>query len=434
MYASAVLRLVRPAAPIWGSCCRLLTPPVSAAPALALYDKHFSQPNLNLVRPVSFFNKLPAEHIWKGVTSVSNAGAKKGRGRGAGRKKVKDLNKGQVIGLGRANMVWPGLSAPVIQGNELVRQQKLPPDPDRHANILKMRDSVIGFRFLKLSSLERGWSGTKMPGRKLGPPDPIGENVFEGFETKCLEFKSLLTMRGPLGRVRRVSAMVVTGNNQGLAGFSVGKSRDGVAALRKARNRAGQKLMYFNLFNGHTVYHDFFTQFGKSKIFVTKKPEGHGLKCHRVIKTICEVLGIKDLHCKVEGSTNTQHLTKAFFIGLLKQKTHQQLAEEKKLHLVEFRKEKEYFPKVVGSPSVVREKTDSNEVLNFTQYVLDNRVVLKRKKYPPFYTKLPHWVISLKKFEKRRNHEKIRMDLLIERGELKSFLNDKYPKVEKVAD
>ena len=47
---------------------------------------------------------------------------------------------------------------------------------------------------------------------------------------------------------------------------------------------------------------------------------GYGLRCHRAVKTICELIGIKDLHCKVEGSTkNIQALTKGFFKALAKQ-------------------------------------------------------------------------------------------------------------------
>jgi small subunit ribosomal protein S5 len=42
-----------------------------------------------------------AEHIWKSVTSVSNAGKKRGRGKGAGKKRAKNLNRGQVIGVGK---------------------------------------------------------------------------------------------------------------------------------------------------------------------------------------------------------------------------------------------------------------------------------------------------------------------------------------------
>ena len=73
---------------------------------------------------------MPATQLWKGVISVSNAGKKRGRGKGAGRKVAKDLNRGQIIGFGKANIQWPGLNAPIIRGRELVQQQKLPEDPD----------------------------------------------------------------------------------------------------------------------------------------------------------------------------------------------------------------------------------------------------------------------------------------------------------------
>ena len=40
------------------------------------------------------------EELWTSVTSVSAAGAKKGRGKRVGRKKMTDLNRGQVLGTG----------------------------------------------------------------------------------------------------------------------------------------------------------------------------------------------------------------------------------------------------------------------------------------------------------------------------------------------
>ena len=43
---------------------------------------------------------MPADKLWKGVTSVSNAGKKQGRGKGMGKKVAKNLNRGQVIGVG----------------------------------------------------------------------------------------------------------------------------------------------------------------------------------------------------------------------------------------------------------------------------------------------------------------------------------------------
>lgn len=43
---------------------------------------------------------VTADQLWKGVTSVSNAGKKQGRGKGVGKRMAKNLNRGQVIGVG----------------------------------------------------------------------------------------------------------------------------------------------------------------------------------------------------------------------------------------------------------------------------------------------------------------------------------------------
>lgn len=341
----------------------------------------------------------------------------------------RDLNRGQIIGVGRANIVWPGLSTAIVRGKEIVQQQQLPPDPEREEKIFKLRDSTANTRSFKINSLDRGWSGYRMPGRSIGPPDPIGEDEFEGFDTIVIEMKQVLIMKGNLGRKRRMSVFVVTGNKNGLAGFGAGKSIENRPAMRKAKNRAGQKLIHFEPCNGHTIYHDFFAQFSKTKIFAKRLPEGAGLICHRAIKVCCQLIGIKDMFARVEGSNCVHHIVKAFFVGLLQQKTHQQLAEEKKLLVVEQKNETGYLPRVVARPTECRKSTDIgiNEVTNLTQYALGDRVVLRRKKYPPFYTKMPHWQIYLKKYEYYRNKEQVRLNILAEYGELRSFLTDKYP-------
>ncbi|XP_011303580.1 28S ribosomal protein S5, mitochondrial [Fopius arisanus] len=384
-------------------------------------------PVKNFVRNVSFFNEYPADRLWKSATHVSNAGRK--RGRAKSRRIIKNLNKGQVIGVGKKNMLFPGLNSPVLRGRELVYHQKLPDNPDYEKALFTARDAMVKRRRIKLTPLERGWTGAKAGGRSIGPPDPVGEETFEGFDTRILEYKMVSVMTGNLGRKRRVSTMVITGNGNGLAGFSLGKASEGRAALRMAKNRAVMKLMYINRYKEHTVHHDFFTQFGKTKIFVTKKAEGYGLVCHRAIKTCCEIIGIKDLYAKVEGSRCLQHIIKAFFIGLLQQKTHEQLAEEKQLHLVELKAENGNYPVVVASPSIVRkpEEIPSTEVMDFTQYVMGGKVVYKKKKYPPFYTRLASWTVRLRKTAYLRNKDEVRTRLYAEHGELRSFMTDKYP-------
>lgn len=286
-----------------------------------------------------------------------------------------------------------------------------------------------GRRRYKLSNEERGYSGHKLAGRSVGAPDPLMGYVFEGFDTRAVEFKIVNVMRGNLGRYRRHSCFVVTGNGNGVAGFALGKSQDPKAAIRKAKNRAAQKLMTIPICEGRTVYHDFFCQFGDTKIYVYKKPIGHGIKTQRVIKTICQMLGIKDLAAKCEGSTNPQHIVKAFFLGLLQQKTYEQMAEDKKLYLVEFSKDTNFFPKVVGVPSQCRKKNEiiKNEILDFKQYCMNGKVVLRKPYQVTFYKKLPTYNIFLKRAEKRRSHDPIKHDLRTRYGELRSFLTDKYP-------
>lgn len=153
------------------------------------------------------------------------------------------------------------------------------------------------------------------------------------------------------------------------------------------------------------------------------------MKCHRVIKTLCEIIGIKDLAAKIEGSTNVNSTTKAFLLGLIRQKTHEQIAEEKQLHLVEIRKDNNYFPTVLASPTKVRksEEVDKSEVLDWTQYCFDGKVIYKKKKYPPFYSTYYSYKIHLKKKEKERLQDHVKLQLLARYGEIRSFLTDKYP-------
>ena len=57
---------------------------------------------------------------------------------------------------------------------------------------------------------------------------------------------------------------------------------------------------------------------------VRQKPPGHGIQASRLVKSICDVLGIKDLEVVIEGADkNFNHITKAFFLGLMRQRTHQ---------------------------------------------------------------------------------------------------------------
>lgn len=85
---------------------------------------------------------------------------------------------------------------------------------------------------------------------------------FEGFDTKVLESKTVFNMTATYGRKRQHSVLVVTGNKQGLGGFALGKALEPKTAIRKAKNRAGQKMLNVHLFRNHTSteLHNYFLQ------------------------------------------------------------------------------------------------------------------------------------------------------------------------------
>ncbi|XP_051831749.1 28S ribosomal protein S5, mitochondrial isoform X1 [Antechinus flavipes] len=303
-------------------------------------------------RQYSFFTKLTAEELWKGALAETGAGARKGRGKRSKKKRRKDLNRGQIIGEGRSGFLWPGLNAPVLKQGVIqgVVQRSKEEQEKIHAEMIQQRDEWDKKKKKKVKR-GRGWSGNSWGGISLGPPDP-GPNgeTYEDFDTRILEIRSVFNMTAKEGRKKSVRALVVVGNGKGAAGFAVGKAPDRVNAFRKAKNRAIHYLHYVERYEDHTIYHDISLTFKKTHLRMKKQPRGYGLHCHRAIITICRLIGIKDLYAKVTGSVNLINITRGLFHALSKQETHQQLAEKKSLHVVEFREECGPLPIVVASP------------------------------------------------------------------------------------
>lgn len=299
----------------------------------------------------SVFTRRTGEELWKSVVTQSNAAAKSGRGkRGKMRRRI-DLNRGQKIGDGPSPWTLPGLNAPL---SEKVAPQ---PENEEYFNLLS-EQRKLNERPLRRRQhpLERGWTSAKFGGRKLGPPDPIGEQSFEEFETYVLEFKRVCHMDATAGRKYSYTCLVVTGNGKGLAGFAMGKSSIVNQAQSKARNKAILRLQYVNMNEGHTIFHKIYSKFHASHLFIEPRPEGHGVRgapihCHRVISTICKALGLKDLSVVVEHSKeNTLAMVRGFFAALRAQKTIQQLSDEMRLHCVEYRAENDFWPTLIASP------------------------------------------------------------------------------------
>jgi len=390
----------------------------------------------------SFFNKSSGEDIWKAMSGVSAQGKKRGRARNMLKKT--DLNRGQIIGFGKKKMDFPGLTSnPIIGPRQNQEAKKIGEMKDTvytryEEELTKTRELGSQKRKRRRATpLERGWAGGKIAGKKFGAPVAVNKELsFDNFSSVILEFKTVFKMTGNLGRVRRTSALMVTGNGNGTVGYSLTAGRYGQNArtLKAAVNRSGLRLLNIERYEERTVFHDFYSQFGKTRLFVEQRPYGYGIAAHRGIKAICELAGIKDIYCKLEGSRNMQHMTKAFILGLLRQKTHQALADEKKLHLIEMRPEEDYYPRLVASPSDGKVRTQAeiehNEVLDFKMMSYEGHLPMERKNRNPFEGHIT-WDLRQRRGWAREAHEKVRRRMRVENGDVygavRTHLYEKYP-------
>lgn len=373
--------------------------------------------------PVSFFCKTTASKVWKSVVSVSAAGRKRGRGRGKGL--TKDFNLGQEIGLGRRKIIAEGLNVRVAKDRTLKNVEEIGDNEEEFRQRLE-EGRHVGLRGKKFKEkpIDRGWSGRKSHGRQAGQPDDYNETEFEGFQSTVLMLRPLFGMSGVLGRTKRMHALVVTGNGNGLAGFSTALGKDGRSVVRHARNRAAQALVSVPIYDNHTVMHNFFSRYYFTTVFVERKPKGYGIKAHRIIKAICEAFGIKDIYAKVEGRTSNQiNLTKAFFLGLMNQRNYQQMANEKQLHLVELRDEEFNNPIVLASPEG-RVRTDdeieaSRENIDFTYYIYEGKIRSVPVKPPFTFVNHPDYYRHLDKVDLTKNKEMTKLQLAARYGDKK---------------
>uniref|UniRef100_A0A3Q3WBY1 Small ribosomal subunit protein uS5m n=1 Tax=Mola mola TaxID=94237 RepID=A0A3Q3WBY1_MOLML len=280
----------------------------------------------------SFFNKLTAEELWRGVLAESGAGARKGRGKRTKRKLKRDLNRGQKLGEGRGGFLWPGLNTPVIRDGTLQSMSRRGEAEQQEVQ------ADLG------TARHNTHKHTLHPGLKspiqscLGPPDP-GPNGGKHLHS----IETVFNMTAKEGRKRSISCLVAVGNGNGAAGSTL-------ININTAKNRAIHYLYYIERYNNDTIYHDIESKFKRTTLRMKKQNEGYGLHCHRAVITLCKLIGIKDMYCKVEGSVNLLNITRALFTGLANQETHQVLANKKQLHVVEFQSQRGPLPMVVASP------------------------------------------------------------------------------------
>ena len=142
------------------------------------------------------------------------------------------------------------------------------------------------------------------------------------------------------GRRFAFSALVVVGNQTGSIGVGYGKSKQVPNAIKKATETAKNNLFKISLREGRTLHHDVLGKDGAGKVLLRSAPSGTGIIAGGPIRSICEVLGIKDIVAKSLGSSNPINVLRACVKGLKNQNSPKLIAKIRGKNISEITKKK----------------------------------------------------------------------------------------------
>ena len=118
------------------------------------------------------------------------------------------------------------------------------------------------------------------------------------------------------GRAFGFSAIVVVGDENGVVGHGLGKSKEVATAIAKAIEDAKKNLVRIPLNKG-TLPHEQKGKDGGARVFIKPASQGTGVIAGGAVRAVLEAVGIHDVLSKSQGSSNPHNVVKATFDALL---------------------------------------------------------------------------------------------------------------------
>jgi len=134
------------------------------------------------------------------------------------------------------------------------------------------------------------------------------------------------------GRTFGFSAIVVVGNEDGVVGHGLGKSKDVASAIAKAIEDAKKNLVRIPIIK-KTLPHEQKGKYGGAKVFLKPASHGTGVIAGGAVRAVLESVGVHDVLSKSQGSSNPHNVVKATFDALLQLRDANSIAKERGITL-----------------------------------------------------------------------------------------------------
>jgi small subunit ribosomal protein S5 len=130
------------------------------------------------------------------------------------------------------------------------------------------------------------------------------------------------------GRIFSFAAITVVGDGNGRIGIGRGKAREVPVAIQKALESARKNMRDVVLKDG-TLHYQVTGKHAATKVFMKPASEGTGIIAGGAMRAVFEVLGVKNVLAKIDGSTNPINVVRATLNALEKLATPEHMAAKR---------------------------------------------------------------------------------------------------------
>jgi small subunit ribosomal protein S5 len=149
----------------------------------------------------------------------------------------------------------------------------------------------------------------------------------DGLQEKLINVaRTSKTVKG--GRVMSFAALVVVGDGNGSIGLGRGKAREVPVAIQKALENARKNRRSIILKDG-TLHCQVLGKHAATKVFMKPASEGTGIIAGGAMRSVFEVLGVRNVLAKIDGSTNSINVVRATLNALGKLATPEHIAAKR---------------------------------------------------------------------------------------------------------